>query len=61
MGHYPGRGNTSVTAGERSRQASVTRGQRVPAENYPEVGSTSCRMHAYIRERVAIYERIAIC
>ena len=24
--NYPGRGNTSVTAGERSRKASVTRG-----------------------------------
>ena len=37
---YPDRGTTSVTAGERSRKASATRGQRAPAKNYPEVGST---------------------
>ena len=55
MGHYPDRGNTSVTAGKRSRQASVTRGQMPPPSHYPEVGSTSCRIHAWI------YERIAIC
>ena len=41
---YPDRGYTSVTAGKRSRQASVTRGYRASPTNYPEAGSTSCRM-----------------
>ena len=58
MGHYPDRGNTSVTAGKRTRKASATRGQRAPAKNYPEVGSTSCRMHAWIYERIAICETL---
>ena len=41
---YPDRGYTSVTAGERSRQASVTRGYRTSTTNYPEAGSTSTHM-----------------
>ena len=35
---------TSVTAGKRSRQASVTRGYRASPTNYPEAGSTSTHM-----------------
>ena len=38
--NYPDRGNTSVTAGKRSRQASVTRGYAIRQILYPEVGST---------------------
>ena len=41
---YPDRGYTSVTAGKRSRQASVTRGYRTSTTNYPEAGSTSTHM-----------------
>ena len=41
---YPDRGYTSVTAGKRCRQASVTRGWMTPPSHYPEAGSTSTHM-----------------
>jgi len=44
---YPDRGYTSVTAGERSRQASVTRGYRTTPTNYPEAGSTSTHIRTW--------------
>ncbi|MBE6313567.1 MAG: hypothetical protein E7079_01245 [Bacteroidales bacterium] len=44
---YPDRGYTSVTAGKRSRQASVTRGYRTTPTNYPEAGSTSTHIRTW--------------
>ena len=38
--NYPDRGYISVTSGERSRQASVTRGKETSQIHYPEAGST---------------------
>ena len=45
--YNPIRGYTSVTAGKRSRQASVTRGYRAIPTHYPEAGSTPTRIRTW--------------